>query len=551
MRRLALTLCALLLAPAAFAAFNVYTLTVTNVPLAGAGTNVTANGVTRSWTNVTSQTTIATNTASVNFSATNLYFAFGSYGQFGVSVRMTSTNVVEFRGIDLTLSSAGNWASITTNSAATTNQYAAMLPFDSYVYPTNRTNQATELVSGIERYSTLRAFTTWSFPNAGQWSWNQASVAVTNGLNLLSLAPSNVILRLAGASNDWNIAGISNGFPGRMIALLNGTTNTLSITNENSLSAATNRILTGGSGSPATLTTNAMALLFYDGTASRWVLLSGGSGAAAAPGGGGGLAAVGKSVWVDATFGNDSTGTRTNPALPFATLQRAKTNALAGDTIFVWPGVYNPATTLLKSNVNWHFFNGTIVTNIGADYALFDDIDEADGVGNVTVTGDAEFYSSGTYGVVAIQTDGGTVRIECKKIKTLGDTIAVYQSGGITTITAKDAIECTTSATSGVIYVDGRFTGGGEITINNSRIYNPRTNANSTAIFFDGASASNTNTTLRDCVIVCQPAVTNTILGRAGSAVRIYGSLMATPTTNYSSISILTGATRFEVGDVK
>ena len=55
------------------AALNTFTLTVTNVPLPGAATNLTVNGVTRYWTNTASTSGIQTNNTSVSASATNLF----------------------------------------------------------------------------------------------------------------------------------------------------------------------------------------------------------------------------------------------------------------------------------------------------------------------------------------------------------------------------------------------------------------------------------------------------------------------------------------------
>src|SRR5204863_549138 len=111
------------------AALITYTLTITNTPLPGSGTNLTVNGITRNWTNAASATGIQTNSAGVSASATNLFRSWAVFPQEGVTVYQTATNVVTFRGLDITLSQGGIWASVSSSSAASTNLYALMLPF--------------------------------------------------------------------------------------------------------------------------------------------------------------------------------------------------------------------------------------------------------------------------------------------------------------------------------------------------------------------------------------------------------------------------------------
>jgi hypothetical protein len=64
-------------------------------------------------------------------------------------------------------------------------------------------------------------------------------------------------------------------------------------------------------------------------------------------GGGGGLTSVpaGKTIFVDGTSGNNSTGVRGDEAKPFLTISAATAIALAGDTIFLRPGTYTENTT--------------------------------------------------------------------------------------------------------------------------------------------------------------------------------------------------------------
>ncbi len=88
---------------------------------------------------------------------------------------------------------------------------------------------------------------------------------------------------------------------------------------------------------------------------------------------------TGKSLWVDAVNGSDTTGARGNAKLPFLTINAAKAAASAGDTIFVLPGTYTEFN-ILTNGVNYYFHAGASVvkylstTNDPAnDWGIIDD----------------------------------------------------------------------------------------------------------------------------------------------------------------------------------
>lgn len=99
------------------------------------------------------------------------------------------------------------------------------------------------------------------------------------------------------------------------------------------------------------------------------------------------------SIFVDGRIGSDrNSGSQVSP---LRTLRQAKTNAIAGKTIFVSAGSYTN-NNLAKNGVNWDFAPGAKVyyTNApGADsHGFFDD---RDGVLTNTITGAGEFYYNG------------------------------------------------------------------------------------------------------------------------------------------------------------
>jgi hypothetical protein len=85
------------------------------------------------------------------------------------------------------------------------------------------------------------------------------------------------------------------------------------------------------------------------------------------------------SVFV-AKNGDDATGLRNRLDKPFLTCGAAKAAALAGDTVYVFAGVYDEKN-LLKDLVNWQFFVGAQVRYTGADDGAIWDDSAATGAG--------------------------------------------------------------------------------------------------------------------------------------------------------------------------
>lgn len=129
-------------------------------------------------------------------------------------------------------------------------------------------------------------------------------------------------------------------------------------------------------------------------------------------------------VWVS-PMGDDATALRCRLDLPAKTLTIAKSIATAGqDTVMVLPGNYE-GTNLWKNGVNWHFFNGVMVTNISANPGGIFDNTELGTQGAITsnITGDAIFgviHSNTTAtnenGVISLVDSNCMVYVHCKAI---------------------------------------------------------------------------------------------------------------------------------------
>lgn len=100
-------------------------------------------------------------------------------------------------------------------------------------------------------------------------------VTAANGANNDVALQSNVTtLRLTGPTGAFSLSGLTGGVSGRRLDIISAVAQTLTITND-ATSTAANRILTNtGADVVCTATENATVSLLYDGTVSRWRIVS-------------------------------------------------------------------------------------------------------------------------------------------------------------------------------------------------------------------------------------------------------------------------------------
>ena len=126
-------------------------------------------------------------------------------------------------------------------------------------------------------------------------------------------------------------------------------------------------------------------------------------------------------IYVDSTFGNNSTGQRQDKAKPFSTLSAAQNIALSGDLIIVRPCTYT-AQGLGKNGVNWFFEPGSIVNLPDNCSSIFCDPMNA----SYTVRGYGSFYG----GRILELTGNGNIIFEGDVLDSLGSgypAIRVYE----------------------------------------------------------------------------------------------------------------------------
>jgi len=574
------------------------TVTVTNAPVTSNVFYFSSSSGARllRWTNQFSSTTIQTNLLGTNQSTTNLFFAIANYPTLGTTVRWASSNSIVLSGVSMVATQLGDWCSITTSALSGTNQYDLALPFDT-LPETNRTNNANELVYGLDKYATARAMSNWSFllptflgnvsfdtlsigpglfRQGGGWSGKQRAAGslsiMTNdfyvGANSKTGAVTLTLTNAAACSNQLFVikdeggnAALSNitvavqsgdfidGSPsgkiitnnyGAMFVISRGGTNFFTVQSATGGGEAnvlgspaasnatvkplaldkvgvTNRMLAVEAGTNMHFTMTGTSVVFN-------VVSAGGSGLSSLP--------TGNLLWVDKVNGSDATGVRGRLDKPFASLGMAKTNAVAGDTIMVLPGIYNEHS-LHKKAINWHFFNGARYTNSTFGKFFFDECT----LGATTnyITGDGVFETDDI--LLDMCNAGSFIYIEALKLKSrAGPCLRVDTS----TLTVKRA---TIEAQSGIAV---ETWGDAEVNLDNCKLIT-REIGSMYANPFSFATAG-TNSTLRDCVLISSNTVAS-INASAACQMRLYGSTMATVTNNEGYIGFLTGSNRFEISD--
>lgn len=133
------------------------------------------------WTNnpLNSVNWLTTNSPSISATSFARYFG-AQFPQY--YTRQTNATNVTISGNDIQFGIGGAYALVTTNSATVTNGWIVTLPFVNQ-YDTNRTNTASELVSGMSQYST-NAFATNSPALANHLSLGPQTQTFSNKISL-------------------------------------------------------------------------------------------------------------------------------------------------------------------------------------------------------------------------------------------------------------------------------------------------------------------------------------------------------------------------------
>lgn len=107
----------------------------------------------------------------------------------------------------------------------------------------------------------------------GTLSLGETDIALVNGNNDNVAIGYATYVRISGPSAAFAVRGMINGERGRLVFLRNTVAFDMTLSNENAGSAAENRIITQ-TGADVTLTGVSSAVLLYDATSARWILIA-------------------------------------------------------------------------------------------------------------------------------------------------------------------------------------------------------------------------------------------------------------------------------------
>lgn len=126
----------------------------------------------------------------------------------------------------------------------------------------------------------------------------------------------------------------------------------------------------------------------------------------------------------------DSSVTNYDIADPYATVRAAQDASVAGDTIVVWPGVYNDEHGLFKDGITFYFHPGAHLRNIGATQSesMFVDCEDM----ACSVYGYGKFSTSEeNYPPLVVGNPGSEIHFECELIEsTFTGKSAVHMTNG-------------------------------------------------------------------------------------------------------------------------
>lgn len=151
-----------------------------------------------------------------------------------------------------------------------------------------------------------------------------------------------------------------------------------------------------------------------------------------------GLVNTGKAVHVNNTSGTDERGLLSpyDFTQPFASIIEAKAAATSGDTIIVWPGLYEDEYDILKAGVDYFFLPGTTVVQTSG-YSNSVPIFRDSGAITSNVFGYGKFITSSNTqkGLISISNASSKVRIEASLLQSTtadsGSAVVNHSAGAL------------------------------------------------------------------------------------------------------------------------
>ncbi len=133
---------------------------------------------------------------------------------------------------------------------------------------------------------------------------------------------------------------------------------------------------------------------------------------------------IGKTLYVDSIYGNDSTALKYRIDKPFASLHAAKNNANSGELIYVNPSNYNITGSLAKNGIDWYFTSPTNVlfSSDTSEEGIWDDLGQpmifsVNGFANFTR---GTFDDFASFSLIKSTNNSSNISINCQDVTVNG-----------------------------------------------------------------------------------------------------------------------------------
>jgi hypothetical protein len=114
-----------------------------------------------------------------------------------------------------------------------------------------------------------------TFPAGSDIAFGRYAItSIANGNNAAVVVGTNVFIQLSGPSGAFSINGIAGGRDGKFLIVINRTGQAMTLANDSGVDPTAANRLYSNSGADETLSGNSSAVLIYNSSLSRWIILS-------------------------------------------------------------------------------------------------------------------------------------------------------------------------------------------------------------------------------------------------------------------------------------
>ncbi len=124
----------------------------------------------------------------------------------------------------------------------------------------------------VESIAGTNAFLNWAVPSGGAPVMSRTDIAISNGNTTIDVGGKSFI-RIASASGAFNLVGLTGGVDGQVLIIVNVSSKTMTIVNEDSGATPITRIHTESNSNIVKMGGDVCNIFIYDGGHGRWRLM--------------------------------------------------------------------------------------------------------------------------------------------------------------------------------------------------------------------------------------------------------------------------------------